>query len=454
MPVNYPDVLRYVTNGLDPYTVGPVQFAMTTRPRIVQSGRPIEIVLLVQNTIDADVEVTATLHKPEKDASGDKGRFLTGTDRLVIDLKAAEVGFVKLPITTMPDVAPSKEYLVWMDIAVKMGKKGETIRTTEGAEAVSFDPSRLPRSQQEHIADLKRRSFYVDERSGFLKSKGLQVRFAVKPGKGGKPLNLKPGWVSLWTLADQDDINVMFSNYQEALRLRVVPTLTRDTYLKPLQYQTATHFEKAGYSLHDIEIDAIAKLMTLILEYGNAGHTGHSPIEAGAYNLLPYIRQGYTPPADKPMTLPHWLARYLRVVTNDERALKVPERAIPLTAYNALLRDALLFGFDVIENATGENLGTAEEKAGYADAFEEKFKQKRALDFSYVYVPLVLAGIIIYDRVLMPEERLGDVLDQMKQMLDARENEFTEENEAIFKLADRIVTQALRKYGSLDSRDR
>ena len=34
---------------------------MTTRPRIVRAGRPFEVILLVQNAVDDDIDVTMAL---------------------------------------------------------------------------------------------------------------------------------------------------------------------------------------------------------------------------------------------------------------------------------------------------------------------------------------------------------------------------------------------------------
>jgi len=94
---NYPDILGLITGG-ERLNLDSVQIAVATRPRFVRAGRPFEILLLVQNAVDTDVDITMTLHMPSVDAKKQKDRFIIQTQRVVVGVKPAEVGYALLPI--------------------------------------------------------------------------------------------------------------------------------------------------------------------------------------------------------------------------------------------------------------------------------------------------------------------------------------------------------------------
>ena len=119
---NYPDILGYITGG-ERCNINVVQLALAVRPRVVRAGRPFETILLVQNASDVDVDVTASLTLPEVDAKKQKGRFLSKKNRLLVGVRPAEVGYVVLPMSSLPDTAVNDGYKIEMEIGVKPLKK-------------------------------------------------------------------------------------------------------------------------------------------------------------------------------------------------------------------------------------------------------------------------------------------------------------------------------------------
>jgi len=236
-------------------------------------------------------------------------------------------------------------------------------------------------------------------------------------------------------------------------RVRVIPKLERENVFPPLLEKTIERYEKAGYPLQPMEASAIARLMTLILEYANASHTTQDIVTAGIYNFEQRTADDYEERDDSP-PLPRWVNGLLKGIHKDQRIAKVPHKAIPLIAYDDLLYDAVVHGFHLIEKATGEDLGTEEEINAYADSVVKKLSEKAEMNFSYTYIPLVIGGVIAYDHVMMGDENLAEVLSELKTLLDQREHEQTDENGAIFDLSYQVLTLYLRKYGSLDSRDK
>lgn len=445
---NYPDLLGYLTGG-ERLNVGDVQVAMVTRPRVVRAGQPFEVIMVIQSTVDVPVDVIVNLHLPEKDAAGKKARFVSGTPRLVVGLEPGEAGYVTLPVSTMADTAIGRGYKISMDIAAKTPDKGTPVRNPEGGGM--FDPDSLNESQRTKLDSLKSLHFVTQARRGLRRGTSLEVSFAVLSGKVGKMVDLKPGWVSLWTLEGSNSDALLLEKYAEMLRLRTLPKLTRNRCAPILQDKVEERFKKAGYPLTLIEATLISRLLTLILEYANASRTGHGSTSGGIYNIGARVAEKQVIPDDVVYSpLPHWVGTFLVAVSRDERIGAVPHKAIPHFAFNDLLRDGITYAFQQIIIATGEDLGDEEEIAQYADNLIEKLDKKGQIDFMQAYLPLVIGGVLAFDQVLLSSEKLPELLHEIRVMLQAREQERTSDNEVIFDMADTIIQQTIKKYGYID----
>ena len=445
---NYPDVLGYLT-GSERLNITVVQAAMAVRPRAVRAGRPFEVIMILQNAADCPVDVTVTLTVPEKDAKGNKGRFLVGTERLVVGLEAVEVGMVKLPVSTMPDTAVSESYPLTMDIDVKPLEKPNRIRANEGGGA--FDPANVPAERRESLEALKQLTYSVKKKGGLFRSGNtVELNFALLPGKVGKITKMDAGWESLWKLEDAQDDSMFLERYGELIRLHTLPALRRAALYPVLLEKNVKTFEKAGYPLTDIEASVITRLMTLILEYANSKESLHTGIEAGIYDVRSSLNPKERMIQVDPPTLPYWLSSFLRAVAKDERLARVPVKAIPHFAYDDLLRDAITLGFQAIEISTGEDLGTPEEMNDYADGVISALKRKGKMDFTHAYMPLILGGVLVFDRILVGDEMLKEVLADIRPMLSERRTERDSDNEAIFDMATLVVNHTLKKFGMFD----
>ncbi|HRF94089.1 MAG TPA: hypothetical protein PLZ51_02790, partial [Aggregatilineales bacterium] len=112
------------------------------------------------------------------------------------------------------------------------------------------------------------------------------------------------------------------------------------------------------------------------------------------------------------------------------------------------------YAFRLVQRDSGENLGSDEEMAEFSEVIIEKLKTKGEMNFSYAYLPLVLGGVIVTDQVLMHTEKLADVMKEMRTMVEDREaeGERDDESEAVFRMAEFVLAQTLKKYGMLDNR--
>ncbi len=447
-PPNFPDILGTITGGLR-YNFGFVQAALAVRPRVVRAGRPFEAIILLQNVTDAPIDAQVVLKIPDRDAKRKKGRFVAKTRKLIVGLEAAEVGYVTLPINCLPDTAIGQDYRIGVDIKTRLvdkNTKPKRIRLPEGGGTVEMDM--LSNSLRGEIASLQSLAFDVMSQS--ILGSTVEVPFAVMSGRAGTLATLKAGWTSLWTIKDHLDDRLLLQRYHQTLKAMVLPNIRRKQSYNMLLRQTESAFSKAGFPLRPIEQFLVAKLLTLILEYAapSEGDAAHGALAAGVYNVLPLLDE--TRLADEtPFTLPHWVSRFLRVVAQDERAARFPMQAIAHFCYYDLVRDAANHAFTMLEVATGENLGTEEERKVYVDQFMEILNPENnlQLDFAHAWMPLVLGGLIIFDRVLLSDEDVGEILQEIRGIVAARNEYRDESTEPIFSIAERLIEQALMKYG-------
>ncbi len=448
--LNYPDVLGYVTKGAR-FNTGIIQAALALRPRVVRSGRPFEVILIVQNASDVDVDVTATMNIPEVDAAKKKGRFVTKAGRLVVGLKPAEVGYVVLPVSTMPDTAVSADYKIGVDIKAqplnKGGGKPQRVRLPDGGG--KLDLATLNPDAAQKVEELKNLLYTTEAKGRLMGSSTLEAPFSVMTGKLGEIVDFKPGWISLWTVTDYEDDRALLSRYLDVMQNNVLPKLKRVQLFQPLLEATEKRFAKAGYPLNPIEAMFIAKLLTLILEYATPSDQtsgAHSGLTAGEFNLVPLLDSSRL--ADpRPMVIPHWTSAFLRLVAHEPRAAEHPVESIARLLYPDLLRDAVLYAFKIVEQNTGEELGDAQEMKEYADNVINILNGAGTMDFTHTFVPLVLGGLIVFDSVIMPGEKLDNLVDDTNHMLESRESERNDENEPVFTLTHRLVGRAMAKYG-------
>src|SRR5579864_1635829 len=115
---NYPDILGLICQQRLSLDVAHVAFGV--RPTQVVAGRPFEALLLVQNNVDCEIDVVVQLIVPARDRTGASGRFTTKSDkRIAIGLRAAEVGYVVLPVMVDFQTTPGDGYTLQIEVEVK-----------------------------------------------------------------------------------------------------------------------------------------------------------------------------------------------------------------------------------------------------------------------------------------------------------------------------------------------
>lgn len=411
---NYPDLLGFITGG-GRVNVGVVQAALATRPRVVKAGRPFEVIVLLQNACDVDVDVMTTLYLPEMDARRRRDRFVTRTTRLLIGIAPAEVGYVVLPASTLPDTAPGDDYRIGIEIEPRPLNKPQRIRNAEGGGTVSLDLfSPIVRERIDALLGMR---FSTTKRIG---SNRVETPLQLMGGGITQMTDFKPGWVSVAGLADYKDARPLLHRYGDKIIVDVLPQLKRAVVYPALLETTRAKFAAAGFDLHECEIVLIAKLLTLLIDYAAPADHGHAVVEAGRFGIKPLI-------VDDPLALqntpdlPRWFTAFLALMEREPRVTTQPLGVIQRLLYDDLLHDAIRYGFEQVESATGVNFGTAGEFDEYARDLLADMKAGKGGDASRVYLPLIMAGVLVSERMPVSKERPSELLAQLIRITEVRQ---------------------------------
>ena len=438
--LSYPDVLGLITGG-QRCNIGNAQVALAVRPRVVRSGCPFEVIVLMQNASDADIDVALTLHLPGVDAKRQRDRFITQNQRMVVRVKGAEVGYVVLPISTLADTAVSDGYKFGVEIDVKALARGNRIRKSEGGGSVPLET--MSDETKAALDALKTLTFYTAKH---MARNLIDLPVTVMSGTLGSLADFTPGWVSLCKVSDYGDTRLLLHHFGPTVQVNLLPKLKRALLFKPLLDTTTQRFADAGYPLKEAEAEAIAKLLTLVLEFATPRINAHGNIAARNFDVEALLlRDPFT--FDLPPVFPFWFRAMIATLERDERAASYPEQVIPRYLYHDLLRDAANLGFDLVNEATGEDLGSAEEQALYREQIITLLAAKAGLDFNRVYLPLVMGGLLISDQFVVAKENPADMLRDIGSALQDRFAELQETDHAIYAMTNSIIARAGQRFG-------
>jgi hypothetical protein len=437
---NYPDILGDITGNVRA-NIGVLQIATALRPRVAIAGKPLEMLLLLQNASDVAVEVVATLSLPAYDAKKQKGRFISKAERLIVTLEAAAVGLITLPLSTLPDTAVSADYKIGIDIKVAplSKEKPNRIRATTGGGVVLEEY--LPEKSRELMASLKKSAW-----SANVSGSSITANLTIMSGKVGAFADLQPSWTSLWTTGDYWDETFLLHRFSHVLAKQVIPNFVRPNIFPVIREYTEARFANVGYSLFPEETDTIARLLTLMLEYANPRERDMLYMMGEAYNVKQYFDEnGKLIRSGKPITLPRWCAEMIRIFNRDERALQFPVKTVAHFAFDALLRDAMLHSFERIEAILSMDVGTLEERNAYIDHVFEAMAERK-LRFDTLYMPLVIGGFALVDGVIMKDEKAQQIIQAMRPLLDKRFKEQTDDTMPVYQMAAQVLEQTANKY--------
>jgi hypothetical protein len=238
-----------------------------------------------------------------------------------------------------------------------------------------------------------------------------------------KTANYTPRLESLWDASrlaeDQERYGLI-----EARTFQISTGISRTTMYEPLISETERRFSQINFPLLPGEAIMLAKVMTYALEDGFQIEPGFNVTESRWFQRLAAF-------IDDPDTMssPSRLARYLFIGT---------------------IHDAVRLGYYMIERtiqdvykAKEERFTPPEEQLAQANRLVDALEGRLAMNLSLLYMPLMLAGLMLHASVKIPPENLWDSLEMAKQAWRTRSTSGMPQPAIVPKWFDQFAATAL-----------
>ena len=261
------------------------------------------------------------------------------------------------------------------------------------------------------------------------------------PAPGPASLGDSTQFASLWNLSEEGTPRMLLTHYRGLIQNELLPRLDSKLMVDALYEATLRRFKAAGYAIQPAEALLIAKMLGLVVHMADPGSDQYDYLGSQAFNVAVLFKHAL--PAE--INLPRWFDGLIRAIAYNEQVAENPIPVLGGKLYDALLQDTLPFAFAILSKTTGEDMGSEEEIRQYCESYRKLMQG--GMDFGHAYLPLILGGIIVFDRVIASGELLEDTLRGMSDVLLAREAEWTDDNDLVFLLAKELVNRSLRLFG-------
>jgi hypothetical protein len=407
----YPDVLGSVTGGKR-ISMDRLQVAAGIFPQRTYINQPIEVILILQNMTDQNMQIKVGIQLPNEDKKGNPVVLAIPKKTVSFGIRAGEVGVLRVPVVPQPPTQPGTGFPVRLAVRYRTAGEGLFIRPPSGGappSVLSISPFKLQAL----------REVAFDAHTWNQSAEIITTYFDIAP-KRIPPLNqdLQARYESLWTHEEMVEERQLVQAKRQSAQ-RVATGLTRASLFEPLWRAVDDRFGHSGLPLHPGEAMAIAKIVTYTLDEG---------LE---------LEPGYT------MEDSRWFMTLCQVLAHDER-LEDMERGELAVKYlfDAALFDAIMLGFSIIQPKVREDLGTRSERMNYANRVLGWLAGQIESDLSFVYLPLVLAGVVVNQIVTNKGDNPWVMIDELREARRGRERLLSGEAQAIFHMLDELLDAA------------
>jgi hypothetical protein len=400
MSSEYPDVLGDLVEARQRFEINGVHYQLALEPATIAPGETTALHVWLQSCWDVPVEVGVTLQLPAHPTPA----LSVIQKRTDVPLQAAEVGELFIPIACGAEGLPGR-YALRALIEAKFEARGLYIRSqkTQG----QWADTALSFTRGTGLAPVMG--------LGFVAHTQPEQELALQVEGPAQPLpdpDLTPTFVSQWTVADLP-IQGKARQYVNDRRLYLLPQLTRQALFVALLDESQSRFADAGLALHIGEALFVAKILTYTAEHFLQRVDWQDAILVPAY-ILAYRH-------DLPLSDPVFL------VTRAD--------------YGRLARLAISLSFGLLRQRLAREVWTIEEQVAVAGLVADRVERGGALPAEFLYLPLLLGGLLVAGQVQMPGEKLEQSLGLLAQARQKRAAELAE-NPELNAIIDRLLKLA------------
>ncbi len=364
----YPDVLGAITGG-PRINMDALEVAVGMYPRQAFLNQPVEVVLALQNMVDQPITLKIAVRVPTTDRKGNIVVIDTPKGQVSITLRPGEAGVLRLPIIAKPPTQPGKDFPVRVAIRYRAPPNARQIRPPGGGirpSVLSVSPFKLQVLREVEYAAHK-----WNESTDIL-----TVYFDVMPKRLDiKTEEPKARYETLWTTDEMEHETRQAVPFVPAV-LELATSAQFGSVYPALYEAVVERFAARDMPLHPGEAMAIAKMMAYTVDV--------APLRE----------------PDVIVEETRWFRGLCQVIGGDEALLECDRNeVISHNVFEGVLYEAVLMAFPILQQRVKENLGNMEERISYANRIMTWFSGHGEGDLSYIYLPLVLCGLVVSPHV-------------------------------------------------------
>ncbi len=405
MTTEYPDILGDLVEAQQRFEVNGVHYQMALDPETICPGETSFLRIWLQNCWNVPVVVVITLDL----ATAPSATLWVLQKRTEVPLEAAEVGEVNIPIASAVEILPGP-HRVSVTIGASCQTRGLYIRSQKTTGML--DTSVLGFTTGLSLASSVGLGFVAH--SAPRQELTLQVKGASRPVP---PPDLTPTYLSHWVVADLL-VQGKAQQYVNEQRLFLLTKLNRPALYRAFFEESQRRFAETSLPLHVGEAIFLAKVLTYAVEYFFQRLEWQDAILVPAYTLA--YRYGL--------------------------AVYDPVPLVTCADYPRMVRLAISLSFGLLRRHLGRDPWTLPEQLAVADLVTSRVDKGGNLSAEFLYLPLVLGGLMSASQVQMPGEDLAHSLDLLDQARRKRTADLTENPELVTLLEQ--LLQSARSHGA------
>lgn len=407
----YPDVLGEISGDLRISFESVLQAAVGIFPHSAYLNQPVEVVVLLQSMVDQNIDVKVSLTLPSKSEDGTAVMLSSPKKESGVTLGGGDVGVLRMPVVAMLPTEPTQNVPIRVTIQYRNRNNSKPVRTpTRSAppSALAVSPFKL-----QALRDVE----WVEHASSLPPNVSV-VRFDINPKR--MPANqqtLKPTYETLWTKQQMTEERRNIMGQIDEARL-LSTSFTREAIFDLLYRTVDDTYALHGLPLHPAEAKAITKMLT--------------------YTLDDYARLD---PAFK-IEEQRWFQVLCQVLAHDPQVAQWnPGEIIMRYLFEATMYDAILLAFTVIRSRVRANLGDRAERIGYASRVMRWLGNESPPDLIYIYLPLVLGGVVVNDQVTWQGDDPWSLLSGLREAYRGRVRLVEGDAMEIFDMLDKLLVK-------------
>jgi hypothetical protein len=411
MAFEYPDVMNDVLDAGERFESGSVQYLAEVPEGPIAAGEVVQVALILQSVMDVPVKVSVHFVLPElsrKLRRMPQPLFEIFQPDIQLTLSDAEAAELIIPIRVHSHV-PAGQYPFRIQVGSEPTQEGMRIRLDHGERRVGDIKIRHPQGMR--IAQISS--------WGYASKQSQQQTCPLVVGQPGEPpdeIDLKPKFNSLWVPEDWALVPRARVELNDR-RIHTMPHLTAEALYLPFMKESQVFFGDCGVRLHVGEAIFLSKMLTYTVTYLT------SQTEWQDCLLVPIY--AYAQAREQSSDDALWL--------------------VTVFGYAHVVELAVALSFALVEDALGRELWAPAEQRVVREFVSGCLEQGTTLPSEFLYLPLLLGGIIVGDQIVSEGEDVTESLRLLSQAKAERGDLFAEEDLRNLNDAfDRLVARQAR----------